>query len=105
MTHLHQPASTMKYQNTTLVSSPQRHESIGSLDVMSKGYPVSKKMLLLEEFTPFIQTTLSVTSLRLLLHTIPGPMSFQDVKTRNEQICDTYRQTCQLHDLLEDDNH
>ena len=43
--------------------------------------------------------------LRLLLHTVKGPTSFDDLKTVNEQLCSTYREACRLHGLLEDDEH
>ena len=43
--------------------------------------------------------------LRLLLHTIRGPKSFQDLKMYNGQPCESYRHACQLHGLLQDDNH
>ena len=43
--------------------------------------------------------------LRLLLHTVRGPTSFQELRTVNGQICETYRQACQLSDLLDDDTH
>lgn len=43
--------------------------------------------------------------LRLLLHKVRGPKSFQDLKTVDGHVCDTFRQACQLHGLLEDDQH
>lgn len=43
--------------------------------------------------------------LRLLLHTIRGPMCFVDLKTINGDICETYRKACQRLGLLENDNH
>lgn len=41
--------------------------------------------------------------LRLLLHTVRGPTSFEDLRTVNGHICATFREACQLHGLLEDD--
>ncbi|CAF1606331.1 unnamed protein product [Rotaria magnacalcarata] len=41
--------------------------------------------------------------LRLLLHTIRGPTSFEALGTVNGRICATFREACQLIDLLEDD--
>ena len=41
--------------------------------------------------------------LRLLLHTVVGPTSFEVLKTVNGQICSTFREACQLRGLLEDD--
>ncbi|CAF2141007.1 unnamed protein product [Rotaria magnacalcarata] len=41
--------------------------------------------------------------LQLLLHTIRGPTSFEALGTVNGRICATFREACQLIDLLEDD--
>ncbi|XP_054287893.1 uncharacterized protein LOC129003620 [Macrosteles quadrilineatus] len=43
--------------------------------------------------------------LRLLLHKVRGPTSFQQLRTANNQICGTYREACQALGLLENDNH
>ncbi|GFX49106.1 hypothetical protein TNCV_3077241 [Trichonephila clavipes] len=43
--------------------------------------------------------------LRLLLINIRGPISFQDLRTVNGQLCATYRQACQELNLLENDVH
>ena len=42
--------------------------------------------------------------LRILLHTIKGPTSFDALKTVNGAICKTFREACQLQGLFEDDN-
>ncbi|CAF4338104.1 unnamed protein product, partial [Rotaria magnacalcarata] len=41
--------------------------------------------------------------LRLLLHAVRGPTSFEALRTVNCRICATFREACQLHGLLEDD--
>jgi hypothetical protein len=41
--------------------------------------------------------------LRLLLHVVRGPTSFEALRTVNGRICATFREACQLHGLLEDD--
>ena len=41
--------------------------------------------------------------LRLLLHTVSGPTSFEALGTVNGQICATFREACQVRGLLEDD--
>jgi hypothetical protein len=41
--------------------------------------------------------------LRLLLHTIKGPTSFEALRTVNGRVCATFREACQLNGLLEDD--
>ncbi|GFV04882.1 ATP-dependent DNA helicase [Trichonephila clavipes] len=43
--------------------------------------------------------------LRLLLINIRGPISFQDLRTVNGQLCATYRQACQELNLLENNAH
>ncbi|GFW89286.1 ATP-dependent DNA helicase [Trichonephila clavipes] len=43
--------------------------------------------------------------LRLLLINIRGPISFQDLRTVNGQLCATYRQACQELKLLENNAH
>ncbi|XP_071577140.1 uncharacterized protein [Temnothorax nylanderi] len=43
--------------------------------------------------------------LRLLLHTIRGPTSFISLKTVNGEVCQTYREACQKHGLLENNKH
>ncbi|XP_034044527.1 uncharacterized protein LOC117526576 [Thalassophryne amazonica] len=43
--------------------------------------------------------------LRLLLHTVTGPTSFEDLRTFEGEVCTTYREACAKHGLLEDDAH
>lgn len=43
--------------------------------------------------------------LRLLLHHVRGPTSFNDLKTVNGEIMPTYRAACQARNLLESDTH
>ena len=43
--------------------------------------------------------------LRILLVSVPGPKSFKDLKTFDGQICETFRESCNLRGLLEDDRH
>ncbi|GFQ76044.1 ATP-dependent DNA helicase [Trichonephila clavata] len=43
--------------------------------------------------------------LRLLLHEVPGPMSFQYLKTVEGRICSNYKEACQVRGLLENDEH
>lgn len=43
--------------------------------------------------------------LRLLLVNVNGPKSFQQLRTVNGHLCQTYREACQLLHLLEDDTH
>jgi ATP-dependent DNA helicase PIF1 len=41
--------------------------------------------------------------LRLLLHTVRGPTSFEALRTVNGRVCSTFREACQVRGLLEDD--
>lgn len=43
--------------------------------------------------------------LRLLLHTIKGPKSFDDLKKVKGELCSTYREACLKLGLLENDEH
>jgi hypothetical protein len=43
--------------------------------------------------------------LRLLLVNVRGPTSFQQLRTVNGHLCATYREACQLLQLLENDSH
>lgn len=42
--------------------------------------------------------------LRLLLLNVRGPISFEQLRTVNRQLCATYREACQLLHLLENDS-
>ena len=43
--------------------------------------------------------------LRLLLHTVKGPWSFEDLRTKDGQVYPTFQAACQAYGLLEDDTH
>ena len=43
--------------------------------------------------------------LRLLLHTVPGPTNFDELKTVDGTICQTFHEACARRGLLDDDNH
>jgi hypothetical protein len=43
--------------------------------------------------------------LRLLLHAVRGPTSFASLKTIDRETCETFREACQKHGLLENDQH
>lgn len=43
--------------------------------------------------------------LRLLLHTVRGPTSFEEIRTIDGVACQTYREACQKLGLLENDQH
>ena len=42
---------------------------------------------------------------RLLLHHVRGPTSFEDLRTVDGHLCETFQQACELLGLLESDNH
>jgi hypothetical protein len=43
--------------------------------------------------------------LRMLLHSVYGPTSFQDLRTVDGCLCETYREACEKRGLLENDQH
>ena len=43
--------------------------------------------------------------LRLLLHCVVGPTSFQDLKLAHDLECNTFLEACQKRGLLEDNEH
>ena len=43
--------------------------------------------------------------LRLLLHTVKGSWSFEDLRTKDGQVYPTFQAVCQAYGLLEDDTH
>jgi hypothetical protein len=43
--------------------------------------------------------------LLMLLHSVVGPSSFQDLKTVDGFVCETYREACEKRGLLEHDQH
>ncbi|KAL8608682.1 hypothetical protein ACOMHN_002911 [Nucella lapillus] len=43
--------------------------------------------------------------LRLLLHTVKGPTSFENIRSFAGVVCDTYQEACCLRELLEDGEH
>lgn len=43
--------------------------------------------------------------LRMLLHEVRGPTSFQTIKTIDGEVCETYREACFKLGLLENDQH
>jgi hypothetical protein len=76
-----------RVQGTAVVSYPNVRET----DALGRVYTVHPN-----NFECFF--------LRLLLHTIRGPTSFEALRTVNDRVCATFREACQLHGLLEDDN-
>ncbi|XP_076954786.1 uncharacterized protein LOC143629378 [Bidens hawaiensis] len=42
--------------------------------------------------------------LRILLKKVKGPMRFEDIRTVDGEVCDTYRDACYKRGLLDDDN-
>ncbi|CAF4947498.1 unnamed protein product [Pieris macdunnoughi] len=50
-------------------------------------------------------TNMECFCLRMLLHHVRGPTSFNDLKKYNNQEFSTFREACEARGLLEDDNH
>ena len=53
---------------------------------------------------PLNAYTIEKFYLRMLLHNVKGPKSFEDLKTVNGIVCETYQEACILRGLLEDDS-
>ncbi|GFX64018.1 ATP-dependent DNA helicase [Trichonephila clavipes] len=85
-------ASTKKFQRRKQGKAVEGHTNLYSSDALGRLYTVHPKNT--ESFY-----------LRLLLINVRGPISFQDLRTVNGQLCATYRQACQELNLLENDAH
>ncbi|GFU70859.1 ATP-dependent DNA helicase [Trichonephila clavipes] len=83
-----------------------------------KSFNVANKVKAVEGHTKFIfqlcigssvhcsseQYRMILSKIALLIN-VRGPISFQDLRTVNGQLCATYRQACQELNLLENDEH
>ncbi|GFW53691.1 uncharacterized protein LOC104236095 [Trichonephila clavipes] len=85
-------ASTKKFQRRKQGKAVERHTNLYSSDALGRLYTVHPN-------------NTECFYLRLLLINIRGPISFQDLRTVNSQLCATYRQACQELNLLENDAH
>ena len=84
--------STKKYSRRAQGTPVEGFPGIKAIDALGRVYTVHPN-----NFECFC--------LRLLLHHVDGPTSFQDLRTVNGHICETFREACNKRDLLEDDNH
>ncbi|GFV05307.1 ATP-dependent DNA helicase [Trichonephila clavipes] len=85
-------ASTKKFQRRKQGKAVEGHTNLYSSDALGRLYTVHPN-------------NTECFYLRLLLINIRGPISFQDLRTVNGQLCTTYRQACQELNLLENDAH
>ncbi|GFW33637.1 uncharacterized protein LOC104236095 [Trichonephila clavipes] len=85
-------ASTKKFQRRKQGKAVEGHTNLYSGDALGRLYTVHPN-------------NTECFYLRLLLINIRGPISFQDLRTVNGQLCATYRQACQELNLLENDAH
>ncbi|GFU23539.1 ATP-dependent DNA helicase [Trichonephila clavipes] len=85
-------ASTKKFQRRKQGKAVEGHTNLYSSDALGRLYTVHPN-------------NTECFYLRLLLINIRGPISFQDLRTVNGQLCATYRQACQKLNLLENDAH
>ncbi|GFX59287.1 ATP-dependent DNA helicase [Trichonephila clavipes] len=83
-------ASTKRFQRRSL--AVEGHTNLYSSDALGRLYTVHPN-------------NTECFYLRLLLINIHGPISFQDLRTVNGQLCATYRQACQELNLLENYAH
>ncbi|GFU94212.1 ATP-dependent DNA helicase [Trichonephila clavipes] len=85
-------ASSKKFQRRKQGKAVEGHTNLYSSDALGRLYTVHPK-------------NTECFYLRLLLINVRGPLSFQDLRTVNGQLCATYRQACQELNLLENDAH
>ncbi|GFS85135.1 ATP-dependent DNA helicase [Trichonephila clavipes] len=85
-------ASTKKFQRRKQGKAVEGHTNLYSSDALDRLYTVHPN-------------NTECFYLILLLINIRGPISFQDLRTVNGQLCTTYRQACQELNLLENDAH
>ncbi|GFY30226.1 ATP-dependent DNA helicase [Trichonephila clavipes] len=85
-------ASTKKFQRRKQGKAVEGHTNLYSSDALGRLYTVHPN-------------NTECFYLRLLLINIRGPISFEDFRTVNGQLCATYRQACQELNLLENDAH
>ncbi|GFX01509.1 ATP-dependent DNA helicase [Trichonephila clavipes] len=83
---------TKKFQRRKQGKAVEGHTNLYSSDALGRLYTVHPN-------------NTECFYLRLLLINIRGPISFQDLRTVNGQLCATYRQACQELNLLENDAH
>ena len=84
----------LKFPNTMCGTQPGK--------CLVEGIPVN---MLSEGFTQSIPNRRECYYLRLLLHHIRGPRSFDELNTVNGEVCQTYQEACIKLGLLQDDNH
>ncbi|GFY26458.1 ATP-dependent DNA helicase [Trichonephila clavipes] len=85
-------ASTKSFNVANKVKAVEGHTNLYSSDALGRLYTVHPN-------------NTECFYLRLLLINIRGPISFQDLRTVNGQLCATYPQACQELNLLENDAH
>ncbi|GFX87714.1 ATP-dependent DNA helicase [Trichonephila clavipes] len=85
-------ASTKKFQRRKQGKAVEGHTNLYSSNALGRLYTVHPN-------------NTECFYLRLLLINIRGPISFQDLRTVNGQLCTTYRQACQELNFLENDAH
>lgn len=84
--------STKKFQRRKQGAAVPGHVGIRSSDALGRVYTVHPN-------------NADCYYLRLLLHTVRGPTSFQAIRTIDGTVCETYRQACLTLGLLENDQH
>lgn len=85
-------AAAKKFQRRKQGEPVDDHPGYYSTDAIGRMYTVSP-------------SNIECFYLRLLLVNVRGPKSFQDLRTVDGHVCDTYRDACQRLHLLEDDTH
>ena len=94
---------TTKLQNTTV-----GRKNVGNRVSEVKAsvtFPASKNPSTIDRVYTVHPNNVECYHLRLLLHTVRGPKSFQDIKKVDEHQCSTFKEACRRRGLLESDDH
>ena len=81
-----------KWQRRKKGKPVQDHPEVKSTDTLGRVYGVHPN-----QFERFF--------LRMLLHEVKGPQSFEELRTVDGVVCETYREACHKRGMLEDDTH
>ena len=103
-TPLHEHFYTWMYPNTT--RGKANHGAAGNEDMQCvEGYPLIYESDCLGRVYTVHPNDTECYHLRLLLHTVRGPTSFEALRTFNETVYPTYQEACKHRGLLESDDH
>jgi len=100
-------AKTLLYQEVptfyTWTKRDKRFEG-RKQDSIVDGYDHTRRSDMIGRIYTVHPTNKECFYLRILLHHVRGPESFEDMRTVDGTVCSTYREACLLRGLLESDN-